>query len=429
MQIARDSYVKKLASLRMNGFVKIITGLRRSGKSYLLDTLYRQWLHSQGVSDAQILTVSLDLLSNLPLRNPLRLAEHVRRFAAARSSPAYVFIDEIQMSNEVPDPYDPDGARITFFDALNDLRSVPELDIYVTGSNSRMLSSDILTGFRGRSMEIRMHPLTFSEYYHALGGPRSDVFERYAFFGGMPELLSLPDDATRTQYLQNLFSKVYLRDIVERGHIKREGVLSELVDVLCSAVGSLTNPTRIADTVKSKQNEKVSANTVRSYLKQLEDAFLFSESKRFDVRGRAYFDYPSKYYAEDVGLRNARLNFRQQDPGHIMENIIYNDLRARELSVDVGVVYAGGKDSEGNRKRFPTEIDFVTSGGDRKTYIQSAYAIETPEKLESETRPFRCTNDSFPKILVQREGGKRWYDERGVLHIGIIDFLLDPSVV
>ena len=325
-----------------------------------------------------------------------------------------------------------DAAIAVLYDALNDLKGLSNLDVYVTGSNSRMLSSDILTEFRGRSDEVRVHPLSFSEYYEAVGGDKADAFDNYAFFGGMPLVLSRPDDEARMAYLKSLFSEVYLKDIVERKKITREDVLSDILDLLCSSVGSLTNPTNVANSINSMQKRKgenkVSQNTVKSYMGHLEDAFLFSECKRYDVKGRAYFEYPNKYYCEDIGLRNARIGFRQQEMTHIMENIVYNELIIRRCSVDVGVVYSNEKEDNRKQKRVTREIDFIASKGGRKVYIQSAYALGTDEKAAAEMKPFSLTGDSFPKIIVRQDIRKRWYDDTGVLHIGIIDFLLDDTV-
>ena len=336
------------------------------------------------------------------------------------------------MSDEVSNPYNEEGKKITFYDTLNDLKSLENLDIYVTGSNSKLLSSDILTEFRGRSDEIRVHPLSFAEYYSAVGGDKSDALNAYAFFGGMPLILSRPTDAAKMSYLNSLYSEVYLKDIVERRHIQKEDVLSSILDLLCSSVGSLTNPTRVADAISSKQKRAgentVALNTVKSYMDYLADAFLFAECKRWDVKGKNYFDYPNKYYCEDIGLRNARIGFRQLEMTHIMENIIYNELIIRECAVDIGVVYSSEKNKHGNLSQVAREIDFIANTGAKRTYIQSAYALDNEEKAKTENKPFALTKDSFPKIIVRHDIGKRWYDDHGVLNISIIDFLLDDSI-
>ena len=429
MEIKRDSYLRQLISYRFDGLVKVITGIRRCGKSYLLKKIYRDYLIQNGVREEQIIIIELDLAKDIKYRDPLVLSSFVREKVEGKGEEYYLFIDEIQMSDEVPNPYNAAGKNITFYDALNDLRSLTNLDVYVTGSNSKMLSSDILTEFRGRSDEIHVHPLSFAEYYSAVGGDKNEAFDDYAFYGGMPLILSRPDDGAKMNYLKSLFSEVYIKDIVERKKIERQDVLEQLIDLLCSSIGSLTNPTKIADTLRSKQTAGVSSNTVRAYIDHLEDAFLFSESKRYDVKGKSYFDSPNKYYSEDLGLRNARIGFRQQEMTNIMENIIYNELVIRQFSVDVGVVYARTVNRNGNSVRTPREIDFIVTSGNKKTYIQSAYSMPTEEKRETELRPFALTGDSFPKIVVRKDIGKRWYDEKGILNINIIDFLLDKELI
>lgn len=429
MEIRRDTYLQQLISYRFDGLVKVITGIRRCGKSYLLKNIYKDYLLQNNVEIEQIITIELDLAKDIKYRNPLLLSSYVREIVERSNQEYYLFVDEIQMSDEVINPYSPNGKRITFYDALNDLRSLPNLDIYVTGSNSKMLSSDILTEFRGRSDEIRMHPLCFAEYYSAVGGDKNDAFDNYAFYGGMPLILSRPNDMAKMNYLKSLFTEVYIKDIIERRKIERQDVLEQILDLLCSSVGSLTNPTKIANTLKSKQGARVSANTIRTYIGHLEDAFLFSESKRYDVKGKSYFDSPNKYYSEDIGLRNARIGFRQQEMTHIIENIIYNELVSRQFSVDVGVVYARSINKNGNSVRTPREIDFVVTSGGKRTYIQSAYAMPTEEKADTELRPFALTGDSFPKIVVRKDTGRRWYDDSGILHINLIDFLLDKELI
>lgn len=412
-----------------DGQVKVITGIRRCGKSFLLNVLFKNYLLVQNVSPDNIISIELDLTKDIKYRDPLALAEYVRSKVEGQGEQFYLFVDEIQMSDEVKNPYNPDGKKITFYDALNDLRSLPNLDVYVTGSNSKMLSKDILTEFRGRSDEIQVHPLSFAEYYSAVGGDKEDAFEDYAFYGGMPLVLSRPNDTAKANYLSSLFLEVYIKDIVERKKIEREDVLGQLLDLLCSSVGSLTNPKKIADTLRSKTGENIAHNTISAYIDHLEDAFLFSEAKRYDVKGRKYFEYPYKYYCEDIGLRNARIGFRQQEMTHIMENIIYNELVIRGFSVDVGVVYSNEKNDNGSYSKTAREIDFVTSKGGKKVYIQSAFALPDETKTEQELRPFALTGDSFPKIIVRKDIRKRWYDDNGVLNIGLTDFLLDDSVI
>lgn len=433
MDIKRDIYLNRIISYMWNGQVKVITGIRRCGKSYLLRTIFKRWLLEQGVAEDHILSYELDLAKDIRYRNPLELAKAVRERVEGQPDRWYLFVDEIQMSDEVPNPYNPDGKKITFYDALNDLKSLDNLDIYVTGSNSCMLSSDILTEFRGRSDEIRVHPLRFAEYYAAVGGDKAEAFEDYAFFGGMPLILSRPDETAKMNYLKSLFSEVYLKDIVERKKIRREDVLGMTLDLLCSSVGSLTNPNNIANALNSRQKRAgentVAANTITSYIGHLSDAYLFEECRRYDVKGKDYFDYPNKYYCDDIGLRNARTGFRQQEMTHIMENILYNELRVRGCEVDIGIVYGTEKNRKGQSAQVTREIDFVASRGGKKTYIQSAYALDTDEKAAAEVKPLSLTGDSFPKIIVRHDIRKRWYDDNGVLNIGILDFLLDDSLV
>lgn len=433
MDIKRDLYLKKVISYMWDGQVKVITGIRRCGKSYLLRNIFRNYLLEQGVMSDRILSYELDTAKDIRYRNPLELAKSVREQVESKSDQFYLFVDEIQMSDEVPNPYNPNGKPITFYDALNDLKSLSNLDIYVTSSNSKMLSSDILTEFRGRTDEIRVHPLSFAEYYATVGCDKTDAFEEYAFFGGMPLILSRPDDTAKMNYLKSLFSEVYLKDIVERKKIKHEDVLSATLDLLCSSVGSLTNPNNIANALNSKQKRDdentVAANTVKSYIGHLSDAYLFEKCRRFNVKGKDYFDYPNKYYCDDLGLRNARIGFRQQEMSHIMENIIYNDLRIRGCEVDIGIVYGTEKNKSGKSVQVAREIDFIAIRGGKKTYIQSAYALENEDKAIAENKPFGLTGDSFPKIIVRHDIRKRWYDDKGVLNIDITDFLLDETIV
>ena len=429
MEIKRDRYLQQVIDYMWDGQVKVITGIRRCGKSYLMNVLFRNYLFEQGVAVDNIISIELDLTKDIKYRDPLVLAEYVRSKVEGQDGQFYLFVDEIQMSDEVNNPYNPDGKKITFYDALNDLRSLPNLDVYVTGSNSKMLSKDILTEFRGRSDEIQVHPLIFAEYYSAVGGDKEDAFEDYAFYGGMPLVLSRPNDTAKANYLSSLFSEVYIKDIVERKKIEREDILGLLLDLLCSSVGSLTNPKKIADTLRSKTGENIAQNTISAYIAHLEDAFLFSEAKRYDVKGRKYFEYPYKYYCEDIGLRNARIGFRQQEMTHIMENIIYNELIIRGFAVDVGVVFSNERNASGSYSKVAREIDFVATKGGKKVYIQSAFALPDEEKAEQELKPFSLTIDSFPKIVVRKDIRKRWYDDNGVLNVGLVDFLLDEQVI
>lgn len=429
MEIKRDRYLNRLVSSMWNGQVKVITGIRRCGKSYLLHNIFKNYLFLNGVKPDHIISVELDLLRDIRYRNPLELSEFVVQKIRNSSEKFYLFVDEIQLSDEVKNPYSPEGKKITFYDVLNDFREYSNLDVYVTGSNSKMLSSDILTEFRGRSDEIRVHPLSFAEFLSVYDGDKTLAFEEFAFYGGLPLVLSKKNETEKMEYLSSLFSEVYIKDIIERKKIEREEVLSQIINLVCSSIGSLTNPKKIADTLRSKKNAETSDVTVSSYIKHLEDSFLISESKRYDVRGKAYFDFPNKYYCEDVGLRNARIGFRQQEMTHIMENIIYNELKIRGFSVDVGVVFSRELNQNKNSVRVPHEIDFVASKGSKKVYIQSAFALSSEEKIKSELKPFSLTGDSFSKIIVRGDIKKRWYDENGILNIGITDFLTDESIV
>lgn len=429
MEIKRDTYLNELIQYMWDGQIKVITGIRRCGKSFLLRRLFKKHLLESGVAEEQIIEIELDLARDIKYRNPLELAGYVRGRVDGKDERFYLFIDEIQMSDEVNNPYNPEGKKITFYDALNDLRELENIDIYVTGSNSKMLSSDILTEFRGRSDEIRVHPLSFAEFYSAVDGDKEEAFDEYAFYGGMPFVLSRPNDTAKMKYLESLFNEVYIKDIVERMGIKHENVLKQVLDLICSSIGSLTNPKKIFDTIRSTTNTTVSQNTISSYIGHLEDAFLISESKRFDVKGKAYFDYPYKFYCEDIGLRNARIGFRQQEMTHIMENIIYNELIVRGFSVDVGVVYSREKNSSGNYSKTAREIDFVAVKGNRKVYVQSAFALPNDEKAAQELKPLSLTGDSFPKVIIRKDIRKRWYDNSGVLNIGLVDFLLDVEAV
>ncbi len=428
-EIKRDIYLNQLLTYRWDGQIKVITGIRRCGKSYLLGKIYKNYLLHEGVKESSIITIQLDLIKDIRFRNPLELSEYISKIIENEDEKFYLFIDEIQMSDEVSNPYLPEGKKITFYEVLNELKEASNLDVYVTGSNSKMLSSDILTEFRGRSDEIHVHPLSFREFYSAVEGDKEDAFEQYAFYGGMPFVITRPDDVSKMKYLESLFNETYLKDIIERNKLMREDALENILDFLSSSVGSLTNPKKIADTINTKKGIRISQNTVTSYIQYLEDAFLFTKAKRYDVKGKSYFDYPYKYYCEDMGLRNSRIGFRQQEMTHIMENIIYNELIIRGFSVDVGVVYSREQNKNINSVRIPREIDFVVNSGGKKTYIQSAFALGTDEKITQELRPFSLTGDNFPKVIVRKDIRKRWYDDNGILNIGLIDFLLDTTVV
>lgn len=439
MKVVRERYLHQLLSKRHNGLVKVITGLRRSGKSYLLGTLFRERLMAEGVDEAHIIEVSLDRRENIPLRNAIALGEYVESRLSHDGKWNYVFIDEVQEARKVLPPgedlnryapEDRESAYVTFYDTLNDLRQMDHVDVYVTGSNSKTLSSDIDTNFADRGCQIRVHPFSFAEYCQALvPEDKSAAFEQYLIWGGMPLAVAEPDSRERAKYLRGLFKEVYERDIVQRHRLRADNVLSPVIDVVSSAIGSLTNPHRLVGAMASKLHVKSSDHTVGAYLEYLKDAFLFSEAKRWDVKGKEYFDYPVKYYAEDPGLRNARLDFRDVEPSHSMENVIYNELVRRGCLVDVGVVPIVTVNDEGRQELRFHEIDFVVNRAPGKLYIQSAWRLPTAEKREQELLPLRRSGDFFAKIIVTEGLQPPMKDDEGIVHVGIIPFLLDESIL
>ena len=425
--IARAEYLNKIISKQNNGMVKIITGIRRCGKSYLLFTIYRNYLLENGVEANHIISLALDEIKNQRYRNPNELDNYIRNSIINDGKVNYVFIDEIQFVKEIDNPYLV-GEKVGFIDVLLGLMKIPNIDVYVTGSNSKMLSSDIVTEFRGRGDEIRVHPLSFKEYYDSYDGDKNNAWKEYSLYGGMPYLSILKTHEEKSNYLKGLLEKVYISDIVERNNLnKHPSFMNELLDMLSSAIGSLTSPTKLANTYKSITNEKVSVNTVLSYLSYFEDSFLISKVQRYDIKGKAYIDSPFKYYFEDIGLRNVRINFRQNEPTHTMENIVYNELVIRGYSVDVGIVEVNYKDEEKKSRRKQYEIDFICSKGNSKYYIQSAYALEDQEKTNQETRGLNKIDDSFKKIVIVKDCYVPWYDEKGILYIGLEDFLLNKN--
>ena len=437
--IKRGFYVEKLMSRRMNGFVKVITGVRRCGKSYLLDKLFRQRLLEDGVKGTQIISVDLDDKAYVELRNPLKLDEYVRKKIKRGKQTYYVFIDEIQQSLKILPPgidleqiapEDRESAYVTFHDVLNGWRKFENVDVYVTGSNSKMLSNDIATNFRDRGQVIHVWPLSFAEYFPVSGlTDKMEAFRRYLTWGGMPAAARMADGEERAAYLKRLYTEVYFKDIIERHSIREDLVLSNLVDILSSDIGSLTNPHRIGDTMNSLWKIHPSDHTLQNYIGYLEDAFLFSHARRFEVKGRRYLDSPMKYYSTDLGLRNARLNFRDTDPSHPMENVIYNELLRRGYSVDVGVVPIVTRDKEGKQVQKQHEIDFVINRGNDKIYIQSAYQLPTKEKELQETASLRGTGDYFKKIVITEGYGEPMADQDGIIRMGIIPFLMNEGSV
>lgn len=429
--IERPIYLKKLIDRKQNGLIKIITGVRRCGKSVLLFDLFFRHLIGEGILDRQIIRIQLDNSDFASLRTPLKLSEYIKS-KISEDQDYFIFIDEIQLVKKVKNR-DVEGDHITFYDVLNGLLAKKNLDIYVTGSNSKMLSKDVLTEFRGRGDEVKVYPLSFREFYSAKGGSKEDSLKEYMLYGGMPFILSRPSAESKISYLKNLFEETYLKDIVERNRIRDQELLGSLIDEICSATGSLTNSTKLANTINSRyqnrKDNKVNNNTVASYLSHLENAFLFKEAKRYDIRGKQYFNSNSKFYCVDVGLRNVRLNMRQNEETHIMENIVFNDLVQRGYSVDVGVLESFSKGANGKTVRSTREIDFVVNYGNAQCYIQSAYRMDTPEKERAELLPFNIVGNSFKKIVITRNGLSPWYDDNGIYHIGLCDFLLKESIL
>ena len=421
--IRRDEYLKRLIDRRENGLIKVITGIRRCGKSFLLFRLFYDYLIESGVREEQIITIALDDDTFVKYRDPAELSKYIRG-RIVNDNMYYIFIDEAQYAITRDELKNTESLRL--YDVLNGLMRLRNVDIYVTGSNSKMLTKDVLTAFRGRGDEVRVYPVSFREYHAFTGGDKSDAYEEYALYGGMPLVFFKKGDAEKMSYLKSLFTEVYFRDIVERYDIELTDVLEELTDDLCSSVGSLTNAHKIKNTLQSVRNIQVSNTTIANYLNYLTESFLFSNAKRYDVKGKKYFEYPSKYYCVDVGLRNARLGFRQQEETHIMENIIYNELLCRGYSVDVGVVEIV-EYRNGSKSKKQCEIDFVVNLGSRKYYIQSALNVNDPSKLETELRPLRNTKDFFKKIIISKSSMKPWTDDEGILHLGLYEFLLNEN--
>ena len=423
MIIRRDHSLQQLIDKKENGLVKVITGIRRCGKSFLLFNLFYDYLLESGVKEEQIISIALDDDTFVQYREAEALSKYIRSKIADKEM-YYVLIDEVQYAITKEELKNPENIRL--YNVLNGLLRLRNVDIYVTGSNSKMLTKDVLTAFRGRGDEIRVYPISFKEYYSFAGGDKSDAYEEYALYGGMPLVLNKKSEAEKMSYLQTLFTEVYFKDIMERYDIGLPDVLAELTDTLCSSVGSLTNVNKIKNTLQTVKNIQVSNTTLSNYLEYLSESFLFSNAKRYDVKGKKYFEYPSKYYCTDIGLRNARLNFRQQEETHIMENIIYNELLCRGYSVDVGVVEIT-ETSAGKKTKKQCEIDFILNQGAKKYYIQSALSVSEQSKLETELRPLKNTKDFFKKILISKTSMKPWTDEDGILRLGLYEFLLNEN--
>ena len=413
MEIKRDLYLNRLIRRENNGLIKVVTGVRRCGKSYLLFNLFHDYLIEKGVAEDHIIEVALDDRSNKELRDPDQMLAYLKDRIKDKET-YYIILDEVQLLSE-------------FEDVLNSLLHIRNADVYATGSNSKFLSSDVITEFRGRGDEIRMYPLSFREFSSAYPGSEEDAWEDYYTYGGLPLILTRATDEEKAEYLINLFQKVYLSDIIDRHKIRNREELDELVDILASAVGSLTNPLKLSKTFKSVKNKTISDKTLKKYIDYLTDAFLVSKAVRYDIKGRKYIGSPTKFYFEDVGLRNARLNFRQTEENHIMENIIYNELRIRGYRVDVGLVEIFGKNSENKTEKKHLEVDFVATKGSEKYYIQSAFAMPTDEKRKQEERPLNAIGDSFKKIIVVKDNIKPRRDEMGIVTMGIRRFLLNKN--
>lgn len=413
MIIKRDYYLNQLIESQGNGLVKIVTGGRRCGKSFLLFNLFRNYLLDSGVSEDHIVGLSLDDRRSSPLRDPDKLLDYIDSKVRTDGKTHYIILDEVQLVRD-------------FVEVLLSLMHNPQLEIYVSGSNSKFLSKDVVTEFRGRGDEIRVWPLSFSEYYAAVGGDKTAAWKDYYTYGGLPQLLQMPNEQKKIEYLTNLFEVTYLRDVIERNHLRNAAGMRQLVRILASAIGSSTNPRRISNTFKSQEATSIKATTISDYIEYLQDTFLIEEAMRYDVKGRKYIGTETKYYFSDMGLRAAVLNFRQQEETHIMENIIYNELRHRGYLVDVGQVDMWERDENGKSQRKNLEVDFVVNRGAERIYIQSALRMPTIEKEIQEQRPLLNINDSFRKIIIVGDDIKSKINEHGIRTIGLIDFLLNP---
>lgn len=413
MEIKRDLYLNKLIMSMHNGMIKIVTGIRRCGKSYLLFNLFSDYLKSQGVDEGHIIKVDLEDRRNKKLRNPDALLEYIDAHIT-KEGMHYVMLDEVQWVEE-------------FEDVLNSYLKIPNVDVYVTGSNSKFLSSDVITEFRGRGDEIKVAPLSFSEYFSVFNGSKQEAMEEYLTFGGLPKIATMRGTEEKMKYLQTLFNKTYITDILERYKIKNEEELEELINILASSIGGLINPNKLVKTFKSVKKVSISPNTLSFYLEILQEVFMVEKSIRYDIKGKKYIDTPAKYYFADLGLRNARINFRQYEVTHLMENLIYNELRVRELFVDVGVVVVNTKDEEGKSQRKQLEVDFVCNQGSKRCYIQSALRLPNEEKREQELRSLMNISDNFQKFIITEDPIKRYQDENGVVFMNIYEFLLDKE--
>ena len=412
MEIRRDRYLNQLICKQHNGLIKVITGLRRCGKSYLLFELFRNHLLASGIAQDHIIEIPFDSFENKPFRDPNVLYPHLKQRICDHESWYYILLDEVQLLDD-------------FESVLNSLLRMKNVDIYVTGSNARFLSKDVITEFRGRGDEIRMHPLSFAEFVSAYPGTKQDAWNEYILYGGLPFIFNFPTPDQKIAFLKSLFEETYISDIVGRHHIRNRSELEDLLNILSSSIGSLTNPTKLSAAFKSIKKKTISNTTIKNYLDYLCDSFLLDNAVRYDVKGKKYIDTPLKYYFTDLGLRNARLNFRQLEETHTMENVIFNELKIRGFNVDVGVIIQYGTNEKGNGIRRQLEIDFVCNQGSKRYYIQSAYALPTEEKMEQEQRSLMLTGDFFKKIIITKDTPAPYYNASGVLIMSIYDFLLN----
>lgn len=413
MEIKRDYYLNKLITKKHNGLIKVITGIRRCGKSYLLFTLFKNHLTESGVADDHIVEIPFDSFENKKYRDPEILYPHVKE-QIADDGMYYILLDEVQLLGE-------------FESVLNGFMRMKNVDVYVTGSNARFLSKDIITEFRGRGDELHIQPLSFAEFMSVYDGNKYDGWNEYVLYGGLPPVVLLRTAEQKIELLKSLFQETYINDIISRHSVKHRDEFEELINILASAIGSLTNPKKLTDTFKSKKNKVISSNTIKSYLDYLCDAYVVSRATRYDIKGKKYIDTPQKYYFSDVGIRNACINFRQLEENHTMENIIYNELIARNFNVDVGIITATGKDNDGKSVRKQLEVDFVCNKGSKRYYIQSAFSIPDREKMEQESNSLLRIDDSFKKIIVVKDLPAPTYTENGILVISMYDFLLNSN--
>lgn len=413
MEIKRDRYLNLLISKKHNGLIKVITGMRRCGKSYLLFTLFKDYLLSEGIEKSHIIEIAFDAYENKQYRDPDVLYPYLKE-QLKDDGMYYVLLDEVQLLGE-------------FEAILNSLTRMKNVDVYVTGSNARFLSKDVITEFRGRGDEVHMYPLSFAEFMSVYPGTKQDGWNEYMLYGGLPLVLSFTTPDQKIAFLKSLFEETYISDIVGRHNIRNKAELEELLNILSSAIGSLTNPEKLAATFRSVKNKKISSNTIKKYIEYLCDSFLIDSAVRYDVKGKKYIDTPVKYYFTDMGLRNARLNFRQLEETHSMENIIFNELKIRGFNVDVGVIMHYDTNEKGNSIRKQLEIDFVCNKGSKRYYIQSAYAIPDQAKMEQEQRSLMLTGDFFKRIIITKDTPAPYYNENGVLIMSVYDFLLDEN--